>query len=128
MVRLQQEVMRRFREEDVGGRLVYSLTGSSPIAPKVLVFLRDALQAPTYEGYGSTEAGYVRPAVHLTNPLGRSAMFRCCVHEPMRGLQSCLKARLASTRLVCDNGFPSAGNPVVCGYRRSAADAPTTGL
>ena len=54
--------MRKFREEDVGGRLVYSLTGSSPIAPEVLVFLRDALQAPTYEGYGSTEAGYVRPA------------------------------------------------------------------
>ena len=59
-LRLRQEVMRAFREEDVGGRLVYSLTGSSPIAPEVLVFLRGALQAPTYEGYGSTEAGYVR--------------------------------------------------------------------
>ena len=63
LLRLQQEAMRKFRDEDVGGRLVYSLTGSSPIAPEVLVFLRDALQAPTYEGYGSTEAGYVRPAL-----------------------------------------------------------------
>ena len=51
--------MRKFREADVGGRLVFSLTGSSPIAPEVLVFLRGALQAPTYEGYGSTEAGYI---------------------------------------------------------------------
>ena len=55
-----QEVTRRFREAELGGRLVYSLTGSSPIAPEVLAFLRDALQAPMYEAYGSTEAGYVR--------------------------------------------------------------------
>ena len=68
-LRLRQEVMRAFREEDVGGRLVYSLTGSSPIAPEVLVFLRGAMQAPTYEGYGSTEAGYVRPAPLCCTPL-----------------------------------------------------------
>lgn len=55
-----QEVARQFREAELGGRLVYSLTGSSPIAPEVLAFLRDALQAPMYEAYGSTEAGYVR--------------------------------------------------------------------
>lgn len=56
----RQEVTRQFREAELGGRLVYSLTGSSPIAPEVLAFLRDALQAPMYEAYGSTEAGYVR--------------------------------------------------------------------
>ena len=55
-----QEVTAQFREAELGGRLVYSLTGSSPIAPEVLAFLRDALQAPMYEAYGSTEAGYVR--------------------------------------------------------------------
>ena len=55
-----QKVTRQFREAELGGRLVYSLTGSSPIAPEVLAFLRDALQAPMYEAYGSTEAGYVR--------------------------------------------------------------------
>ena len=54
-----QEVMRKFREVDVGGRLCYAFTGSSPIAPEVLEFLRDALLVPFYEGYGSTEAGMV---------------------------------------------------------------------
>ena len=49
-LRGRQETMRKFREEDVGGRLVYSLTGSSPIAPEVLVFLRGALQAPHLRG------------------------------------------------------------------------------
>ena len=54
-----QEVMRKFREEDVGGRLLYAFTGSSPTAPEVIDFLRDALLVPFYEGYGSTEAGMV---------------------------------------------------------------------
>ena len=63
--RLAQEVMRKFREEDVGGRLVYAFTGSSPTAPEVISFLRDALLVPFYEGYGSTEAGMVRARAAL---------------------------------------------------------------
>ena len=42
------------------GACVFAFTGSSPIAPEVLEFLRDALLVPFYEGYGSTEAGMVR--------------------------------------------------------------------
>ncbi len=52
--------MRKFREGDVGGRLVHASTGSSPTAPEVIAFLRDALLVPVYEGYGCTETGMVR--------------------------------------------------------------------
>lgn len=55
-----QEVLRKFREEDAGGRLVAAYTGSSPAAPEVLDFLKDALRVPIFEGYGSTETGPVR--------------------------------------------------------------------
>ena len=95
MRRLRQEVMRKFREEEVGGRLVFSLTGSSPIAPEVLVFLRDALQAPTYEGYGSTEAGYVRPAALCCKPLGVANVLQCCMYQLCAGHTSARLARRA---------------------------------
>ena len=55
-----QEVLRTFREEGAGGRLVAAYTGSSPAAPEVLDFLKDALGVPIFEGYGSTETGPVR--------------------------------------------------------------------
>ena len=53
-------MLRQFREEEAGGRLVYAFTGSSPAAPEVLAFLKQALQVPIFEGYGSTETGPVR--------------------------------------------------------------------
>ena len=60
LVTRAQEVLRQFREVDAGGRLVAAYTGSSPAAPEVLDFLKDALGVPIFEGYGSTETGPVR--------------------------------------------------------------------
>ena len=77
-----QEVMRKFREEDVGGRLCFAFTGSSPIAPEVLEFLRDALLVPFYEGYGSTEAGMVRSRSNWRVLWGTPA--RSCSVPPSR--------------------------------------------
>ncbi len=84
--------MRKFREGDVGGRLVYSFTGSSPTAPEVIAFLRDALLVPVYEGYGSTEAGMVRARGRPARKPGRPA--RPPGRAPRRG-------RLHSGRLFC---------------------------
>ena len=77
-----QEVLRKFREEDAGGRLVAAYTGSSPAAPEVLDFLKDALAVPIFEGYGSTETGPVRAqgAVYRAHQLDimRFALWRSC--------------------------------------------------
>lgn len=70
--------MRKFREGDVGGRLVYAFTGSSPTAPEVIAFLRDALLVPVYEGYGSTEAGMVCGALTLAQNLAYHGAPRAC--------------------------------------------------
>ena len=123
MARPRQEVMRTFREEDVGGRLVYSLTGSSPIAPEVLVFLRGALQAPTYEGYGSTEAGYVRPASVGSRSAGVTNV--CTARGRGLNLPDSQCAPVIH-RLGCHIMLPDVRNLVVDGGVRPAADVPVT--
>jgi len=99
--------MRKFREGDVGGRLVYAFTGSSPTAPEVIAFLRDALLVPVYEGYGSTEAGMVRAR-------GRPA------HAPSRAMQW---GDLYSGRLLCMS-FKHVSMQQQMGPRACAADRP----
>lgn len=74
-------MLRKFREEDAGGRLVAAYTGSSPAAPEVLDFLKDALSVPIFEGYGSTETGPVR--AHASAQImpawcGIHALLPCC--------------------------------------------------
>ncbi len=69
-VRAAQEAVRRFREEEAGGRLAYAVTGGSPIAPEVLGLLREALRVPIFEGYGTTETGPVRAPARARGPGG----------------------------------------------------------
>jgi len=51
-------------KQAVGGRVRYMLTGSAPISPQVLDFLKVAICCPIFEGYGSTES---TAASFLTN-------------------------------------------------------------
>ena len=52
-----QNALQRFREETLGGRLLFGATGTAPSAPEVIDFLSGALLIPIFESYGSTEAG-----------------------------------------------------------------------
>lgn len=47
-------IFNKFKEA-LGGRVRFMLTGSAPISTDVLNFLKVALCAPIFEGYGSTE-------------------------------------------------------------------------
>ena len=93
--------MRKFREEDIGGRLVYAFTGSSPTAPEVISFLRDALLVPIYEGYGSTEAGMVRSPLYGEYPAGH-----VCTTSLMMRVTSHVLAMSGSSRTECPSGLP----------------------
>ncbi|WAQ97516.1 ACSL5-like protein, partial [Mya arenaria] len=46
-------------QESLGGRVRLLTTGSAPLSPKILMFLRCCVGAPVLEGYGQTECGAI---------------------------------------------------------------------
>ncbi|MEU5119266.1 carboxylic acid reductase [Streptomyces asoensis] len=53
------EVIAHLRDHVLGGRVVHAPCGSAPLAPELSAFLRDALDVPLLDSYGTTETGLV---------------------------------------------------------------------
>ena len=72
--------MRRFRDVELGGRVMSATTGSAPSAPDVLAWLEDMLGTKVVDGYGSTEAGMIMLDGKLQRRCGGAGA--CC---PLKG-------------------------------------------
>nr|WP_307825819.1 carboxylic acid reductase [Streptomyces sp. MBT33] len=53
------EVIAHLRDHVLGGRVIHAPCGSAPLAPELAAFLRDALDVPLVNSYGTTETGLV---------------------------------------------------------------------
>ncbi|MER7849266.1 carboxylic acid reductase [Kitasatospora sp. NPDC096077] len=56
------------REQVVGGRLLWAVSGSAPPSAELTAFVEDCLQVRLHDGYGSTEAGTVALDGRLLRP------------------------------------------------------------
>lgn len=56
---MPQELIKKFREEDLGGRMFSGTFGSAPASPEVIQWLEEVLGFPPINGYGSTEGGMI---------------------------------------------------------------------
>jgi hypothetical protein len=52
-----QDMIKHFREVELGGRLFSASYGSAPTAPEVIAWFSEVLGFPAVDGYGSTEGG-----------------------------------------------------------------------
>jgi fatty acid CoA ligase FadD9 len=55
----ESQVMAEQRDELLGGRYIFAMTGSAPISPELRKWVESLLQIHLVDGYGSTEAGMV---------------------------------------------------------------------
>jgi fatty acid CoA ligase FadD9 len=55
----QSQVLAELREELLGDRFIFAMTGSAPISPGLRNWVESMLQIHLLDGYGSTEAGMV---------------------------------------------------------------------
>lgn len=86
-------VFKQIRES-LGGHIKFMLSGSAPISPEVLHFLRVVLGCHVLEGYGATEtggaAGVQVPGESTVGNVGPP--FACCMYKlvdvPEMGLEA----------------------------------------
>ena len=55
----ESQVLTELRNEQLGGRFIFAMTGSAPISPELRAWVESLLQLHLVDGYGSTEAGMV---------------------------------------------------------------------
>jgi fatty acid CoA ligase FadD9 len=55
----ESQVMVELREELLGGRFIFAMTGSAPTSPELRTWVESLLEMHLLDGYGSTEAGMV---------------------------------------------------------------------
>ena len=55
----ESQVLTELRNEQLGGRFIFAMTGSAPISPELRAWVESLLQIHLVDGYGSTEAGMV---------------------------------------------------------------------
>ncbi|OMC48051.1 oxidoreductase [Mycobacterium sp. IS-2888] len=55
----EAEVMEDLRQNLLGGRFIFAMTGSAPTSPELKAWVEDLLEMHLLDGYGSTEAGMV---------------------------------------------------------------------
>ena len=55
----ESQVMTEQRQELLGGRYIFAMTGSAPISPELRAWVESMLEIHLVDGYGSTEAGMV---------------------------------------------------------------------
>ncbi|BDA50881.1 Carboxylic acid reductase [Coccomyxa sp. Obi] len=55
----RQDLIKQFREVDLGGRMFSGTFGSAPASPEVIQWLEEVLGFPPINGYGSTEGGMI---------------------------------------------------------------------
>ncbi|MBW0017605.1 MAG: carboxylic acid reductase [Mycobacterium sp.] len=56
---IEEEVMVEQRQNLLGGRFIFAMTGSAPTSPELKSWAESLLQMHLLDGYGSTEAGMV---------------------------------------------------------------------
>jgi len=55
----ESQVLAELRDELLGGRFIFAMTGSAPISPGLRKWVESLLEIHLVDGYGSTEAGMV---------------------------------------------------------------------
>ncbi len=55
----ESQVLVEQRQELLGGRYIFAMTGSAPISPELRTWVESLLEIHLLDGYGSTEAGMV---------------------------------------------------------------------
>ncbi|WP_343576377.1 carboxylic acid reductase [Mycobacterium sp.] len=55
----ESQVLAELRDELLGGRFIFAMTGSAPISPELRKWVESLLEIHLVDGYGSTEAGMV---------------------------------------------------------------------
>ena len=55
----ESQVLVELRQELLGGRYIFAMTGSAPISPELRTWVESLLEMHLLDGYGSTEAGMV---------------------------------------------------------------------
>src|SRR6202022_902729 len=53
------QVLVEQRQQLLGGRYIFAMTGSAPISPELRTWVESLLEMHLLDGYGSTEAGMV---------------------------------------------------------------------
>ncbi|OOK81697.1 AMP-binding enzyme family protein [Mycobacterium kansasii] len=56
---VEAQVMAEQRQDLLGGRYIFAMTGSAPMSPELRNWVEALLEIPLLDGYGSTEAGMV---------------------------------------------------------------------
>jgi fatty acid CoA ligase FadD9 len=56
---VEAQVMDELRQELLGGRYIFAMTGSAPTSPELRTWVESLLEMHLLDGYGSTEAGMV---------------------------------------------------------------------
>lgn len=54
-----QDLVKHFRDVELGGRMFSGTFGSAPASPEVIEWLSEVLGFPPVNGYGSTEGGMI---------------------------------------------------------------------
>ncbi len=106
-----QDLIRHFREVELGGRVFSASYGSAPTSPDVIAWFTEVLGFPPVNGFGSTEGGMIM----LDNKIQRS-----CVPLPSFLLPQALHSRgyyppvlsgraaLCQLHVLCSHGLPIA--------------------
>ncbi len=55
----ESQVLTELRQELLGGRFIFAMTGSAPTSPELRAWVESLLEIHLVDGYGSTEAGMV---------------------------------------------------------------------
>ncbi len=56
---VESQVLDELRQELLGGRYIFAMTGSAPTSPELRTWVESLLEMHLLDGYGSTEAGMV---------------------------------------------------------------------
>jgi fatty acid CoA ligase FadD9 len=54
---IEADVLEEQRQDQLGGRFIFALTGSAPTSPQLKTWIESLLEMPSLDAYGSTEAG-----------------------------------------------------------------------
>jgi fatty acid CoA ligase FadD9 len=76
-----QDLIRRFREVELGGRMILATYGSAPSSPEVIAWFAEVLGYAPMEGYGSTEVSMIT----INNKIQRQcvpALYNFCLRAP----------------------------------------------
>src|SRR5271154_213847 len=65
---VESQVLVELRQELLGGRFIFAMTGSAPTSPELRNWVESLLEIHLVDGYGSTEAGMVLWAGEIQRP------------------------------------------------------------